>query len=509
MPNLSRNNNAGHAEDKHIMQDVIQVSRRQVELSQPQVVDVGDSPEEDEDDGCAALLALQSAVFEIHSKPGKRGKAGEVDQAGATGKPRRAASSSDTGGGNGSASSGGSAKDVLFDRGGCEGQGLQLSQPGADESMGTDPLEGELEDMEVDIVSETEKGCQAWFPPLPGEYERRRMHRHAGGRSQLERQLSIVGGSGGRRASKRKLSSAAPQGDDAPIPSAQFDGACWGDMMNVFGDPSLGNSLGLLGVSFPGLIDAAPTASVGSGKWKRGGGGGGAGSSRNLDFGGYGMDEEAAMDDGFLGRVSKGGGSGAASPMGTDLQHEGTGNKRRLIWSQELHDRFLAAIKKLGVKNAVPKAILTLMDVEVSHNVGRITRTNVHSTFTEQMKEMFCLTCCSSIGHDEGERCKPSPEVPHAPEDDGCRKQHDARGDDAAACQRRARIRGGRSSLERERERGPRRGRRASALAVRRLRLSRALGNLGSLIHLEWWRCFCPHGAFEGSNGAAAMGCIE
>ena len=152
-------------------------------------------------------------------------------------------------------------------------------------------------------------------------------------------------------------------GDVSMLPSSHFDGSWAADAMNVFGDPSLAAGLdlmvGTIGSFPPTLADVAPTASGGSGKWKRGGSG-----SRNLDFGGYGADDSAMMDDGFMGR-GKGGGSGAGSPMAADLHHEGTGNKRRLIWSQELHDRFLAAIKKLGVKNAVPKAILTLMDVEV------------------------------------------------------------------------------------------------------------------------------------------------
>lgn len=38
--------------------------------------------------------------------------------------------------------------------------------------------------------------------------------------------------------------------------------------------------------------------------------------------------------------------------------------KMRLVWSQELHNRFLNALSHLGLKKAVPKNILTLMNVE-------------------------------------------------------------------------------------------------------------------------------------------------
>lgn len=38
--------------------------------------------------------------------------------------------------------------------------------------------------------------------------------------------------------------------------------------------------------------------------------------------------------------------------------------KARLVWSQELHNRFLNALSHLGLQKAVPKTILTLMNVE-------------------------------------------------------------------------------------------------------------------------------------------------
>lgn len=52
---------------------------------------------------------------------------------------------------------------------------------------------------------------------------------------------------------------------------------------------------------------------------------------------------------------------------------EGAEGRSRLVWSQELHNRFLNALSHLGLKQAVPKSILTLMEVD------GMTRENVAS----------------------------------------------------------------------------------------------------------------------------------
>ena len=38
--------------------------------------------------------------------------------------------------------------------------------------------------------------------------------------------------------------------------------------------------------------------------------------------------------------------------------------KSRLVWTQELHNRFINALSQIGLKNAVPKNVLTLMNIE-------------------------------------------------------------------------------------------------------------------------------------------------
>ncbi|CAH8328373.1 unnamed protein product [Eruca vesicaria subsp. sativa] len=54
-------------------------------------------------------------------------------------------------------------------------------------------------------------------------------------------------------------------------------------------------------------------------------------------------------------------------------QERGNEKKPRVIWTRELHNKFLAAVDHVGVKNAVPKKILDLM------NVDNLTRENVAS----------------------------------------------------------------------------------------------------------------------------------
>lgn len=59
-------------------------------------------------------------------------------------------------------------------------------------------------------------------------------------------------------------------------------------------------------------------------------------------------------------------------PSNTD-EHTKRPRKPRIVWTQQLHARFVAAVHKLGVNEAVPKAILKLI------NVPGMTRENVAS----------------------------------------------------------------------------------------------------------------------------------
>ena len=271
-------------------------------------------PEDDEDDGCAALLALQAAVYTL-PKFNPQAKAGsqyassqyEPDKMNKK-KQKRASSSGDTGGENRSASSGGSAKDILY---AATEEGQRQHQNQSQEEINNNHGD-ELSDMEVDVISETEKGCQVWFPPLPGDMDRRRLQRSGSLNQAFIPSLW---------ASKVKLGLDI-QMDSAPS-DASWDFGLFPDTLNLH----------MMG---GGMSDKP------SGKWRSGSGS---------------LNEDETEEGGLSPREA--------------LQHEGTGNKRRLIWSQDLHERFLAAIKKLGVKNAVPKAILNLMGVEVGWLLSR------------------------------------------------------------------------------------------------------------------------------------------
>ena len=54
--------------------------------------------------------------------------------------------------------------------------------------------------------------------------------------------------------------------------------------------------------------------------------------------------------------------------------------KPRLVWTPELHMRFMNAVNHLGIKRAVPKTILSLMNVEGMAGDGRATCRSTAST---------------------------------------------------------------------------------------------------------------------------------
>ncbi|KAI3444292.1 hypothetical protein Pfo_000957 [Paulownia fortunei] len=67
-----------------------------------------------------------------------------------------------------------------------------------------------------------------------------------------------------------------------------------------------------------------------------------------------------------------GGGSGAGGAAGSD-EPARTLKRPRLVWTPQLHKRFVDAVAHLGIKNAVPKTIMQLMSVD------GLTRENVAS----------------------------------------------------------------------------------------------------------------------------------
>ena len=70
----------------------------------------------------------------------------------------------------------------------------------------------------------------------------------------------------------------------------------------------------------------------------------------------------------------------------------------RLVWTQELHNRFINALSHLGLKQAVPKNILGLMNVE------GMTRENVASHLQKYrlyLKKIGGYTEKDKVDHDE------------------------------------------------------------------------------------------------------------
>ena len=67
---------------------------------------------------------------------------------------------------------------------------------------------------------------------------------------------------------------------------------------------------------------------------------------------------------GASGAGTGGTGSGGASGAGGGKDEKKKQKKPRLVWTTELHSRFMNAVHHLGVKNAVPKTILQLMNVD-------------------------------------------------------------------------------------------------------------------------------------------------
>lgn len=72
-----------------------------------------------------------------------------------------------------------------------------------------------------------------------------------------------------------------------------------------------------------------------------------------------------------LRRVDSGGAGGGAGEA--DDSSTKTSKRSRLVWTPQLHKRFVEVVARLGVKNAVPKTIMQLMNVE------GLTRENVAS----------------------------------------------------------------------------------------------------------------------------------
>ncbi|VFQ67515.1 unnamed protein product [Cuscuta campestris] len=84
-------------------------------------------------------------------------------------------------------------------------------------------------------------------------------------------------------------------------------------------------------------------------------------------------DSSAEFDSADLGGGGGGSGGGASGSGGGGDEPARTLKRPRLVWTPQLHKRFVDAVAHLGIKNAVPKTIMQLMSVD------GLTRENVAS----------------------------------------------------------------------------------------------------------------------------------
>ena len=106
-------------------------------------------------------------------------------------------------------------------------------------------------------------------------------------------------------------------------------------------------------------------------------------------------DDEHVRDKTMIGKKREPCEDGGAE----DEDDENEGDKKmRLVWTQELHNRFINALSHLGLKQAVPKNILGLMNVE------GMTRENVASHLQKYrlyLKKIGGYTEKDKVDHDE------------------------------------------------------------------------------------------------------------
>ncbi|XP_025808058.1 transcription factor PCL1 isoform X1 [Panicum hallii] len=104
-----------------------------------------------------------------------------------------------------------------------------------------------------------------------------------------------------------------------------------------------------------------------------GGGGGAGGGAGGGGAGGSGGGGGAGGPDMNGGGASSAAGSSGGGGGGAGDEPARTLKRPRLVWTPQLHKRFVDAVAHLGIKNAVPKTIMQLMSVD------GLTRENVAS----------------------------------------------------------------------------------------------------------------------------------
>nr|GEZ79525.1 transcription factor PCL1-like [Tanacetum cinerariifolium] len=102
-------------------------------------------------------------------------------------------------------------------------------------------------------------------------------------------------------------------------------------------------------------------------------------------------------------------GSGGCEEEGDSVSARTTTSKRpRLVWTPQLHKRFVDVVAHLGVKNAVPKTIMQLMNVE------GLTRENVASHLQKYRLYLKRMSGLSNEGPSSSDQLFASTPVPQS-----------------------------------------------------------------------------------------------
>lgn len=101
-----------------------------------------------------------------------------------------------------------------------------------------------------------------------------------------------------------------------------------------------------------------------------------------------------------------GGGGDEADSHAASAATNGRSKRPRLVWTPQLHKRFVDVVAHLGIKNAVPKTIMQLMNVE------GLTRENVASHL--QKYRLYVKRMRSNEGPSPSDHIFASTPVPHS-----------------------------------------------------------------------------------------------
>ncbi|CAF2127047.1 unnamed protein product [Brassica rapa] len=79
--------------------------------------------------------------------------------------------------------------------------------------------------------------------------------------------------------------------------------------------------------------------------------------------------------------------AGWEKELPSQLQLPSSQANSRVVWSQQLHERFLDAVEHLGINHAVPKRIMEFMDVDGLTRVEVASHLQKYRLYLQKMHE--------------------------------------------------------------------------------------------------------------------------